>query len=151
MHTYWRLNSDIACATIHLPKAHLVLWPEVCHTIISSDSIGYPCTRTNGESSTTKHRLLHASGPYPIPPPDNPNGVGKRVKLRHLSCRISMTFRVLKRSVLGIICWSRKTITVEGSVALFYPAAGLVDQLLTERMMCPMRRRLVKLMRRRFA
>ncbi|KZV36698.1 putative RNA-dependent RNA polymerase 1 [Dorcoceras hygrometricum] len=49
------------------------------------------------------------------------------------------------------LCWSRKTITVEGSVALFYPAADLVDQLLTARMTCPMRCRLVKLMRRRFA
>ncbi|KZV39648.1 hypothetical protein F511_32656 [Dorcoceras hygrometricum] len=42
--------------------------------------IGYPCTRASGESSTTKHRLLHASGPHPILPPDDPNGIGKRVK-----------------------------------------------------------------------
>ncbi|KZV54094.1 spindle pole body component 110-like [Dorcoceras hygrometricum] len=27
----------------------------------------------SGESSTTKHRLLHASGPHPTPPPDDPN------------------------------------------------------------------------------
>ncbi|KZV49942.1 hypothetical protein F511_40945 [Dorcoceras hygrometricum] len=75
MHTSWRSNSDIACVTrqTHLPKTHLVLWPEICHTIISSDSIGYPCTRARGESSTTKHRLLHASGPHPTPPPDDPN------------------------------------------------------------------------------
>ncbi|KZV51644.1 hypothetical protein F511_32518 [Dorcoceras hygrometricum] len=44
---------------------------------------------------------------------------------------------LLKRSVLGISCWSPKTITVEVSVALFYPAAGFVDQLLTARMTCP--------------
>ncbi|KZV33418.1 hypothetical protein F511_39771 [Dorcoceras hygrometricum] len=50
MHTSWRSNSDIACVT----------------------SIGYPCTWASGESSTTKHRLLHASGPHPIPPPDDP-------------------------------------------------------------------------------
>ncbi|KZV15853.1 hypothetical protein F511_10949 [Dorcoceras hygrometricum] len=75
MHTSWRSNSDIACVTrkTHLPKTHLVLSPEICHTIISSDSIGYPRTMASGESSTTKHRLLHASGPHPTPPPDGPN------------------------------------------------------------------------------
>ncbi|KZV31904.1 hypothetical protein F511_24633 [Dorcoceras hygrometricum] len=36
------------------------------------DSIGYPRMKANGESSTTKHRLLHASGPHPIPPPNDP-------------------------------------------------------------------------------
>ncbi|KZV35951.1 hypothetical protein F511_33748 [Dorcoceras hygrometricum] len=51
IHTSWRSNSDIACVT----------------------SIGYPCTRASGESSTTKHRILHASGPHPTPPPDDPN------------------------------------------------------------------------------
>ncbi|KZV44941.1 hypothetical protein F511_29627 [Dorcoceras hygrometricum] len=51
MHTFWRSNSDIACAI----------------------SIGYPCTRASGESSTTKHRILHASGSHPIPPPDDPS------------------------------------------------------------------------------
>ncbi|KZV44834.1 hypothetical protein F511_32675 [Dorcoceras hygrometricum] len=34
---------------------------------------GYPRTKSSGESSTMKHRLLHASGPHPIPPPDDPN------------------------------------------------------------------------------
>ncbi|KZV33172.1 hypothetical protein F511_18188 [Dorcoceras hygrometricum] len=51
MHTSWRSNSDIACVT----------------------SIGYPRTRASGETSTTKYRLLHASGPHPTPPPDDPN------------------------------------------------------------------------------
>ncbi|KZV56913.1 hypothetical protein F511_21804 [Dorcoceras hygrometricum] len=50
MHTSWRLNSDIASVT----------------------SIGYPRMKASGESSTTKHRLLHASGPHPIPPPNDP-------------------------------------------------------------------------------
>ncbi|KZV54285.1 hypothetical protein F511_22837 [Dorcoceras hygrometricum] len=36
------------------------------------DSIGYPRMRASGESSTTKHRLLHASGPHPILPPNDP-------------------------------------------------------------------------------
>ncbi|KZV33830.1 hypothetical protein F511_29073 [Dorcoceras hygrometricum] len=75
MHTSWRSNSDIACVTrqTHLPKTHQALGPEIVYTIISSDSIGYPRTRASGESSTTKHRLLYASGPHPIPPPDDPN------------------------------------------------------------------------------
>ncbi|KZV38662.1 hypothetical protein F511_34788 [Dorcoceras hygrometricum] len=44
MHTSWRSNSDITSVTrqTHLPKTHPVLWPEIYHTIISSDSIGYP-------------------------------------------------------------------------------------------------------------
>ncbi|KZV45763.1 hypothetical protein F511_28477 [Dorcoceras hygrometricum] len=50
MHTSWRSNSDIASVT----------------------SIGYPRMKASGESSTTKHRLLHASGPHPIPPPNDP-------------------------------------------------------------------------------
>ncbi|KZV35985.1 hypothetical protein F511_16967 [Dorcoceras hygrometricum] len=37
------------------------------------DIIGYPCTRASDESSITKHRLLHASGPHQIPPPNDPN------------------------------------------------------------------------------
>ncbi|KZV45518.1 hypothetical protein F511_39825 [Dorcoceras hygrometricum] len=31
--------------------------------------------KASGESSTTKHRLLHASGPHPIPPPNDPKGL----------------------------------------------------------------------------
>ncbi|KZV36593.1 hypothetical protein F511_42336 [Dorcoceras hygrometricum] len=58
MHTSWRSNSDIASVL---------------------DSIGYPRMRASGESSTTKHRLLHASGPHPIPPPNDPNEVSSRL------------------------------------------------------------------------
>ncbi|KZV27188.1 hypothetical protein F511_30726 [Dorcoceras hygrometricum] len=50
MHTSWRSNSNIASVT----------------------SIVYPRMKASGESSTTKHRLLHASGPHPIPPPNDP-------------------------------------------------------------------------------
>ncbi|KZV30221.1 hypothetical protein F511_15655 [Dorcoceras hygrometricum] len=50
MYTSWRSNSDIASVT----------------------SIGYPRMSASGESSTTMHRLLHASGCHPIPPPDDP-------------------------------------------------------------------------------
>ncbi|KZV54223.1 hypothetical protein F511_14636 [Dorcoceras hygrometricum] len=41
------------------------------------DSIGYPRMSVSGESSTTMHRLLHASRSHPIPPPDDPKCVGK--------------------------------------------------------------------------
>ncbi|KZV49714.1 hypothetical protein F511_30046 [Dorcoceras hygrometricum] len=51
MRTSWRSNSDIASVT----------------------SIRYPRMSASGESSTTMHRLLHASGSHPIPPPDDPN------------------------------------------------------------------------------
>ncbi|KZV39285.1 hypothetical protein F511_18346 [Dorcoceras hygrometricum] len=70
MRTSWRSNSDIASVT----------------------SIGYPRMSASGESSTTMHRLLHASGSHPIPTPYDPKRVGKRVKVRRLSCRVSMTF-----------------------------------------------------------
>ncbi|KZV53015.1 hypothetical protein F511_27631 [Dorcoceras hygrometricum] len=50
MHTSWRLNSDIASVT----------------------SIGYPRMSASGESSTTMHRLPHASGSHPIPTPYDP-------------------------------------------------------------------------------
>ncbi|KZV52501.1 delphilin-like [Dorcoceras hygrometricum] len=53
MHTSWRSNSDIVSVT----------------------SIGYPRMRASDESSTTKHRLLHASGPHPIPPPNDPKAL----------------------------------------------------------------------------
>ncbi|KZV58498.1 hypothetical protein F511_11958 [Dorcoceras hygrometricum] len=49
MHTSWRSNSDIR-----------------------EYSIGYPRMRASGKSLTTKHRLLHASGSHPIPPPNDP-------------------------------------------------------------------------------
>ncbi|KZV16801.1 hypothetical protein F511_11727 [Dorcoceras hygrometricum] len=59
-------------------------------------SIGYPRMKASGESSTTKHRLLHAYGPHPISPPNDPKLVSKRVKVRRLSCRVSMTLRVVR-------------------------------------------------------
>ncbi|KZV45550.1 protein Rf1, mitochondrial-like [Dorcoceras hygrometricum] len=52
-------------------------WRATSHVLL--DSIG-PRTKVRREFSTTKHRLLHASGPHPIPPPNDPNRVDKRVK-----------------------------------------------------------------------
>ncbi|KZV18014.1 hypothetical protein F511_39343 [Dorcoceras hygrometricum] len=81
LHTSWRSNSDIASVSrqTHLPKTHPVLWPEIYHTIVSSYNIGYPRMRASGESSTTKHRLLHASGPHPIPSPNDPNAFSLQI------------------------------------------------------------------------
>ncbi|KZV25050.1 hypothetical protein F511_43506 [Dorcoceras hygrometricum] len=45
-------------------------------------SIEYPRMSASGESSTTMHRLLHASGSHPIPPPNDP--------------KASMSFRVVR-------------------------------------------------------
>ncbi|KZV56599.1 hypothetical protein F511_09078 [Dorcoceras hygrometricum] len=59
-----------------LPSSQMSLLPETMKASEprgSADSIGYPCTKASGESSTTKHRILHASGPHPIPSPDDPN------------------------------------------------------------------------------
>ncbi|KZV29213.1 hypothetical protein F511_34710 [Dorcoceras hygrometricum] len=76
MHTSWRSNSDIASVTrdtasrgpttIAAPESQF----RTCPT--DHDSIGYPRMSASGESSTTMHRLLHASGSHPIPPPDDP-------------------------------------------------------------------------------
>ncbi|KZV53090.1 putative LRR receptor-like serine/threonine-protein kinase [Dorcoceras hygrometricum] len=52
-----------------------VAWPS-CATsrgrVRAIYSIGYPRMSASGESSTTMHRLLHASGSQPIPPPNDP-------------------------------------------------------------------------------
>ncbi|KZV49143.1 hypothetical protein F511_43059 [Dorcoceras hygrometricum] len=71
MHTSWRSNSDIR---------------------VLLDSIGYPRIKASGESSTTKHRLLHASGPHPIPPPRNEQGcqlISREMKSRLLLTDLS--------------------------------------------------------------
>ncbi|KZV39998.1 putative potassium transporter 9 [Dorcoceras hygrometricum] len=40
------------------------------------DNIGYPRMSASGESSTTMHRILHASGSHRIPPPNDPKPAG---------------------------------------------------------------------------
>ncbi|KZV40279.1 protein SUPPRESSOR OF npr1-1, CONSTITUTIVE 1-like [Dorcoceras hygrometricum] len=49
------------------------------------DNIGYPRMSASGESSTTMHRLLHASGSHPIPPPNDPktNQYNQDLRLIH--------------------------------------------------------------------
>ncbi|KZV42605.1 carboxyl-terminal-processing peptidase 1, chloroplastic [Dorcoceras hygrometricum] len=97
MHTSRRSNSDIACVT----------------------SIGYPRTKASGESSTTKNRLLHASGPHPIPPPGDPNRVDSagRLCVDYFSSRsysgFSRNAKISRRSVLSNQTQEDKSIVVE--------------------------------------
>ncbi|KZV54724.1 hypothetical protein F511_38199 [Dorcoceras hygrometricum] len=56
------------------------------------DSIGYPRMYGSGESSTTKHRLLHASGSHPIPPPNDPNNDVREKRMRHVAARKHRSF-----------------------------------------------------------
>ncbi|KZV30659.1 hypothetical protein F511_12932 [Dorcoceras hygrometricum] len=120
MHTSWRSNSDIASVTrqTHLPKTHPVLWPEIYHTIISSDRIGYPRVKASGESSTTKHRLLHASGPHPIPPPNDPNHCLYLVSLLLILTRMrgERQYRTLT-SLLGSLATMRRVVNYHSSWA----------------------------------
>ncbi|KZV32859.1 hypothetical protein F511_06123 [Dorcoceras hygrometricum] len=69
MHTSWRSNSDIASVT----------------------RIGYPRMSASGESSTTMHRLLHASGSHPIPTPYDPKTTGVSNPIRSPSFRLSVS------------------------------------------------------------
>ncbi|KZV40193.1 carboxyl-terminal-processing peptidase 1, chloroplastic [Dorcoceras hygrometricum] len=75
MHISWRSNSDIVSVT----------------------SIGYPRMRASGESSTTKYRLLHASGSHPIPPLYDP--------------KASMTFRVVRTNQYNSDLSTRQMVT----------------------------------------
>ncbi|KZV37651.1 hypothetical protein F511_03957 [Dorcoceras hygrometricum] len=45
-----------------------------------ASSIGYPRMSASGESSTTMHRLLHASGSHPFPPPDDPKALDEELE-----------------------------------------------------------------------
>ncbi|KZV44117.1 hypothetical protein F511_15216 [Dorcoceras hygrometricum] len=96
---YGPFNTNIPIRSTTIGKSRVARDPITMHTSRGSNSDIACVTRESGESSTTKHRLLHASGPHPIPPPDDPNRVGKRVKVRHLSCRVSMMFRVVRANL----------------------------------------------------
>ncbi|KZV53512.1 F-box/LRR-repeat protein 15-like [Dorcoceras hygrometricum] len=55
-----------------LSVAMLVKRAHHARAYARSGGIGYPRMRASGKSSTTKHRLLHASGSHPIAPPNDP-------------------------------------------------------------------------------
>ncbi|KZV42856.1 hypothetical protein F511_13609 [Dorcoceras hygrometricum] len=58
------------------------------------NSIGYPRMRASGESSTTKHRPLHASGPHPIPPPNDPKGKLRRSLLYRIEKFLRSQYKI---------------------------------------------------------
>ncbi|KZV43736.1 CDPK-related kinase 1 [Dorcoceras hygrometricum] len=70
-HQWFRDTASRGPTTIVAPESQF----RTCPT--DHDSIGYPRMSASGESSTTMHRLLHASGSHPIPPPDDPKNVMK--------------------------------------------------------------------------
>ncbi|KZV29866.1 hypothetical protein F511_41191 [Dorcoceras hygrometricum] len=63
---WFRDTASRGPTTIVAPESQFRICPS------DHDSIGYPRMSASGESSTTMHRLLHASGPHPIPPPNDP-------------------------------------------------------------------------------
>ncbi|KZV46811.1 rho GTPase-activating protein 1-like [Dorcoceras hygrometricum] len=63
---WFRDTASRGPTTIAAPESQFRTCPS------DHDSIGYPRMSASGESSTTMHRLLHASGSHPIPPPDDP-------------------------------------------------------------------------------
>ncbi|KZV58532.1 hypothetical protein F511_16393 [Dorcoceras hygrometricum] len=63
---WFRDTASRGPTTIAAPESQF----RTCPT--DHDSIGYPRISASGESSTTMHRLLHASGSHPISPPDDP-------------------------------------------------------------------------------
>ncbi|KZV24205.1 hypothetical protein F511_19848 [Dorcoceras hygrometricum] len=80
---------------------------------LDHDSIGYPCMSASGESSTTMHRLRHASGSHPIPPPNDPKSVPRvfeRVALRGKRNDVFLDYPVgvsrCERQLGEVMCWS---------------------------------------------
>ncbi|KZV44706.1 putative serine/threonine-protein kinase RLCKVII-like [Dorcoceras hygrometricum] len=63
---WFRETASRGPTTIVAPESQFRTCPS------DHDSIGYPRMSASGESSTTMHRLLHASGSHPILPPDDP-------------------------------------------------------------------------------
>ncbi|KZV19261.1 Cupredoxin superfamily protein isoform 1 [Dorcoceras hygrometricum] len=69
--TYIPIRSTIIGKS-RVARDPIYLGDQIVTSRVLLDSIGYPRMKASGESSTTKNRLLHASGPYPIPPPNDP-------------------------------------------------------------------------------
>ncbi|KZV33859.1 isoamylase 2, chloroplastic-like [Dorcoceras hygrometricum] len=69
-------------------------------------SIGYPRMSASGESSTTMHRILHASGSHPIPMPYDPN------RLFPVNFPTALSFRCKAAVFSGVFLRSFKTPTM---------------------------------------
>ncbi|KZV26574.1 4-hydroxy-3-methylbut-2-enyl diphosphate reductase chloroplast precursor [Dorcoceras hygrometricum] len=63
---WFRNTASHGHTTIVAPESQFRTFPS------DHDSIGYPHMSASDESSTTIHRLLHASGSHPIPPSNDP-------------------------------------------------------------------------------
>ncbi|KZV16677.1 hypothetical protein F511_41799 [Dorcoceras hygrometricum] len=60
--------------------------------------------KASGESSTTKHRILHASGPHPIPPPNDSKFVLVGIFRRAFEELVSSRFEQAVGAVFCVIC-----------------------------------------------
>ncbi|KZV53711.1 hypothetical protein F511_26509 [Dorcoceras hygrometricum] len=76
MHTSRRSNSDIACVTRRAVNPRQRSIDSYMHRDLTQ----------------SRHLMTPTES-------DDPNRVGKRVKVRHLSCRVSMTFRVVRANL----------------------------------------------------
>ncbi|KZV39032.1 hypothetical protein F511_07979 [Dorcoceras hygrometricum] len=109
---YSPFSSNILIETMTIGKSRVSRDSIDKHKSCRSNSdIAYD-TRTIGESLITKHRFLHASGPHPIPPSDDPNGVVKWVKqslrgVQHGQICLCGSPAVLTVSVVKKRCISR--------------------------------------------
>ncbi|KZV16397.1 hypothetical protein F511_31495 [Dorcoceras hygrometricum] len=71
---YGPFNPYIPIRSTTIGKSRVAKDPIAMRTSWRSNSdIVSVIRRASSESSTTKHRLLHASGSYLIPPPNDPN------------------------------------------------------------------------------
>ncbi|KZV39499.1 hypothetical protein F511_28163 [Dorcoceras hygrometricum] len=96
---WFRYTASRGFTTLVTPKTHFRTYPS------EHDSIVYQRTRARGESSTMKHRLLHESGPHPIPPPDDPNGVAEivlPVKIWHHTITTHMANQIKRHNVSSL-------------------------------------------------
>ncbi|KZV37027.1 hypothetical protein F511_15269 [Dorcoceras hygrometricum] len=87
-------------------------------------SIGYPRMSACGESSTTMHRLLHASGSHPIPPPNDPKLVALSSSSLGLSIDTSLETGVIEfeeHEVVAVFVYLRDCGPV---VLLFFSSFG---------------------------
>ncbi|KZV16868.1 hypothetical protein F511_37023 [Dorcoceras hygrometricum] len=80
---YGPFNTYIPIRSTTIGKSRVARDPIAMHT----------SWRSNSDITTLTPTCI---GPHPIPPPNDPKGVSKRVKVRRLSCRVSMTFRVVR-------------------------------------------------------
>ncbi|KZV20905.1 G-type lectin S-receptor-like serine/threonine-protein kinase [Dorcoceras hygrometricum] len=89
---------------------------------LQNHNIGYLRMSASGEFSTTMHRLLHASGSHPIPPPNDPN----TTKISDLSTR-QMILGTKKMMNSNRICPAVGSQSKDSAVGLVFmeSAAGL--------------------------